>query len=147
MADVGIRDSAERLIKRSGPCREFTPRAAEVADVEESLRDQRPDRVKRLLLHLRGGGVGIIVGDLGVHIVEMNPVIQAAHQQFLSRVTHRQSVWGWAAAGRHVDGGSDYPQLVPNHADLRRLVDKLWSYCDVLRDAGVSNIDYVEQLS
>ncbi|OMC00544.1 type I restriction-modification system subunit M [Mycolicibacterium fortuitum] len=34
-----------------------------------------------------------------------------------------------------------------NHAELRRLVDKLWSYCDVLRDAGVSNIDYVEQLS
>lgn len=36
---------------------------------------------------------------------------------------------------------------MPNHAELRRLVDKLWSYCDVLRDAGVSNIDYVEQLS
>ncbi|MFT4043822.1 MAG: class I SAM-dependent DNA methyltransferase [Gordonia sp. (in: high G+C Gram-positive bacteria)] len=34
-----------------------------------------------------------------------------------------------------------------NPAELRRLVDKLWSYCDVLRDAGVSNIDYVEQLS
>ena len=31
--------------------------------------------------------------------------------------------------------------------ELRRLVDKLWSYCDVLRDAGVSSIDYVEQLS
>lgn len=36
---------------------------------------------------------------------------------------------------------------MPNRAELRRLVDKLWSYCDVLRDAGVSNIDYVEQLS
>jgi type I restriction enzyme M protein len=36
---------------------------------------------------------------------------------------------------------------VSNHAELRRLVDSLWSYCDVLRDAGVSNIDYVEQLS
>ena len=36
---------------------------------------------------------------------------------------------------------------MPSHAELRRLVDKLWSYCDVLRDAGVSNIDYVEQLS
>ena len=36
---------------------------------------------------------------------------------------------------------------VTNHAELRRLVEKLWSYCDVLRDAGVSNIDYVEQLS
>ena len=34
-----------------------------------------------------------------------------------------------------------------NAAELRRLVDKLWSYCDVLRDAGVSAIDYVEQLS
>src|SRR5699024_3320675 len=36
---------------------------------------------------------------------------------------------------------------VSNSAELRRLVDKLWSYCDVLRDAGVSAIDYVEQLS
>jgi type I restriction enzyme M protein len=36
---------------------------------------------------------------------------------------------------------------VSNTAELRRLVDKLWSYCDVLRDAGVSAIDYVEQLS
>ncbi|MDJ0355805.1 class I SAM-dependent DNA methyltransferase [Paenarthrobacter sp. PH39-S1] len=34
-----------------------------------------------------------------------------------------------------------------NHAELRRLVDKLWSYCDVLRDAGVAAIEYVEQLS
>lgn len=34
-----------------------------------------------------------------------------------------------------------------NSAELHRLVDKLWSYCDVLRDAGVSAIDYVEQLS
>lgn len=33
------------------------------------------------------------------------------------------------------------------HAELRRLVDKLWSYCDVLRDAGVAAIEYVEQLS
>ncbi|MFC0860955.1 N-6 DNA methylase [Sphaerimonospora cavernae] len=29
----------------------------------------------------------------------------------------------------------------------RSLVDKLWSYCDVLRDAGVPAIDYVEQLT
>jgi len=36
---------------------------------------------------------------------------------------------------------------VSNQTELRRLVDKLWSYCDVLRDAGVSSIDYVEQLS
>lgn len=42
---------------------------------------------------------------------------------------------------------SRYPRSVSNSAELRRLVDKLWSYCDVLRDAGVSAIDYVEQLS
>jgi type I restriction enzyme M protein len=36
---------------------------------------------------------------------------------------------------------------VSNSAELNRLVNKLWSYCDVLRDAGVSAIDYVEQLS
>ncbi len=47
-------------------------------------------------------------------------------------------------AGRN---GADCPRLVPNHAELRRLVDKLWSYCDALGDAGVCNIDYVEQLS
>src|SRR5690606_32212978 len=40
-----------------------------------------------------------------------------------------------------------YSRPVSNAAELRRLVDKLWSYCDVLRDAGVSAIDYVEQLS
>ncbi len=34
-----------------------------------------------------------------------------------------------------------------NHADTRRLVGKLWNYCDVLRDDGVSTIDYVEQLT
>ena len=32
-------------------------------------------------------------------------------------------------------------------ADSRRLVQKLWNYCDVLRDDGVSTIDYVEQLT
>jgi len=32
-------------------------------------------------------------------------------------------------------------------ADARRLVAKLWNYCDVLRDDGVSTIDYVEQLT
>ncbi|MFF4409622.1 class I SAM-dependent DNA methyltransferase [Streptomyces sp. NPDC001404] len=31
--------------------------------------------------------------------------------------------------------------------EARRLVDKLWSYCHVLRDDGVSTIDYVEQLT
>ena len=34
-----------------------------------------------------------------------------------------------------------------NTADTRRLVAKLWNYCDVLRDDGVSTIDYVEQLT
>ena len=34
-----------------------------------------------------------------------------------------------------------------NAADTRRLVAKLWNYCDVLRDDGVSTIDYVEQLT
>ncbi|MEJ7704686.1 MAG: type I restriction-modification system subunit M N-terminal domain-containing protein [Geodermatophilaceae bacterium] len=32
-------------------------------------------------------------------------------------------------------------------ADTRRLVDKLWSYCHVLRDDGVSVIEYTEQLT
>jgi type I restriction enzyme M protein len=32
-------------------------------------------------------------------------------------------------------------------AESRRLVAKLWNYCDVLRDDGVSTIDYVEQLT
>ncbi len=27
-------------------------------------------------------------------------------------------------------------------SDARRLVDKLWSYCNVLRDDGVSTIEY-----
>jgi type I restriction enzyme M protein len=31
--------------------------------------------------------------------------------------------------------------------DTRALVAKLWSYCNVLRDDGVSTIDYVEQLT
>jgi type I restriction enzyme M protein len=31
--------------------------------------------------------------------------------------------------------------------ETRRLVAKLWNYCDVLRDDGVSTIDYVEQLT
>lgn len=28
-----------------------------------------------------------------------------------------------------------------------QLVQKLWSFCNVLRDDGVSTIDYVEQLT
>ncbi len=32
-------------------------------------------------------------------------------------------------------------------SDTRRLVDKLWSYCDVLRDDGVGVIEYTEQLT
>ena len=31
--------------------------------------------------------------------------------------------------------------------DARRLVDKLWQYCHVLRDDGVSTIEYTEQLT
>src|SRR3954468_11698496 len=31
--------------------------------------------------------------------------------------------------------------------DTRRLVDKLWSYCNVLRDDGVGTIEYTEQLT
>ncbi|GLW67442.1 DNA methyltransferase [Actinomadura rubrobrunea] len=34
-----------------------------------------------------------------------------------------------------------------NTPETRRLVAKLWNYCDVLRDDGVSTIDYVEQLT
>jgi type I restriction enzyme M protein len=32
-------------------------------------------------------------------------------------------------------------------SDARQLVDKLWNYCDLLRDDGVSVIDYTEQLT
>ena len=32
-------------------------------------------------------------------------------------------------------------------SDARRLVEKLWSYCNVLRDDGVSTIEYTEQLT
>ncbi len=32
-------------------------------------------------------------------------------------------------------------------SEPRRLVDKLWSYCNVLRDDGVSTIEYTEQLT
>ena len=32
-------------------------------------------------------------------------------------------------------------------SDPRRLVDKLWSYCNVLRDDGVGTIEYTEQLT
>lgn len=31
--------------------------------------------------------------------------------------------------------------------DSRRLVDRMWSYCDVLRDDGVGVIEYTEQLT
>src|SRR5262249_47764216 len=36
---------------------------------------------------------------------------------------------------------------VMSTVDSRWLVQKLWNYCDVLRDDGVSTIDYVEQLT
>ena len=32
-------------------------------------------------------------------------------------------------------------------ADARQLVDKLWGFCNLLRDDGVSTIDYTEQLT
>jgi type I restriction enzyme M protein len=32
-------------------------------------------------------------------------------------------------------------------SDARQLVDKLWNYCHLLRDDGVSTIDYTEQLT
>jgi HsdM N-terminal domain len=32
-------------------------------------------------------------------------------------------------------------------SDARRLVDKLWSYCNVLRDDGVSTVEYTERLT
>ncbi|MEV6064321.1 type I restriction-modification system subunit M [Nocardia asteroides] len=38
-------------------------------------------------------------------------------------------------------------QAAAQHAEARRLADKLWSYCHVLRDAGVPAVDYVEQLT
>ncbi|MCW7986887.1 DNA methyltransferase [Streptomyces platensis subsp. clarensis] len=31
--------------------------------------------------------------------------------------------------------------------EVRRLVDRLWNYCNVLRDDGVSSVEYLEQLS
>ncbi|MEU8961952.1 class I SAM-dependent DNA methyltransferase [Streptomyces sp. NPDC048491] len=37
--------------------------------------------------------------------------------------------------------------LVPSSSDARTLVNKLWSYCNVLRDDGVSALDYIEQLT
>lgn len=33
------------------------------------------------------------------------------------------------------------------NSDVRRLVDRLWNYCNVLRDDGVSSFEYLEQLS
>ena len=32
-------------------------------------------------------------------------------------------------------------------SDAKQLVDKLWNYCDILRDDGLSYGDYVEQLT
>ena len=32
-------------------------------------------------------------------------------------------------------------------SDARQLVDKLWNFCNLLRDDGVSTIDYTEQLT
>jgi type I restriction enzyme M protein len=44
--------------------------------------------------------------------------------------------------------GSTTPYVQGGPDDgLARLVDKLWSYCDVLRDDGVGVIEYTEQLT
>jgi type I restriction enzyme M protein len=32
-------------------------------------------------------------------------------------------------------------------SDTSRIVQKLWSYCHVLRDDGLSYLDYIEQLT
>ena len=39
------------------------------------------------------------------------------------------------------------PVATPQAVEARRLVNKLWGYCHVLRDDGVSVLDYVEQLT
>ncbi|WP_312847811.1 class I SAM-dependent DNA methyltransferase [Streptomyces sp. WAC06614] len=39
------------------------------------------------------------------------------------------------------------PGALPRMAEAEALVNKLWSYCNVLRDDGVSVTDYVEQLT
>ena len=39
------------------------------------------------------------------------------------------------------------PQLVGELAMSAALVQKLWNYCNVLRDDGLSYGDYVEQLT
>lgn len=37
--------------------------------------------------------------------------------------------------------------FITHSAQSRRLVEKLWSYCNVLRDDGVGTVDYTEQLT
>ena len=37
--------------------------------------------------------------------------------------------------------------VAESRSDVRRLVDQLWAYCNVLRDDGVSTIEYTEQLT
>ena len=54
------------------------------------------------------------------------------------------------APGRCILRSSDRPSERAEEiccSDTRRLVDKLWSFCNVLRDDGVSTIDYTEQLT
>lgn len=48
--------------------------------------------------------------------------------------------------GRVVESSEDRPASTTG-TDSRRLVDKLWSYCHVLRDDGVGVIEYTEQLT
>src|SRR5206468_12320197 len=39
------------------------------------------------------------------------------------------------------------PQREDGMSDAGRLVQKLWSYCNVLRDDGLSYLEYIEQLT
>ena len=51
-------------------------------------------------------------------------------------------------AGIRVSVVSDVPQVhVSATADPNPLVQKLWDFCDVLRDDGLSYGDYLEQLT
>jgi type I restriction enzyme M protein len=48
---------------------------------------------------------------------------------------------------RHGPGETSGAERLHRVNDARRLVDKLWAYCDVLRDDGVGVIEYTEQLT
>ena len=54
---------------------------------------------------------------------------------------------GTAGEARSKRDSTSERDVVVSTPETRRLVAKLWNYCDVLRDDGVSTIDYVEQLT